>query len=59
MTYNFDPDRWYENELAALEREREAGCLNRSDYEKCKDQLMDRYDAMMQRLDGTFEIPKQ
>lgn len=57
MTYNFDPDRWYDNELAALEHERKAGHLNRWDYEKREDELMERYDVMVQRLDGTYRIP--
>ncbi|MCK7514088.1 MAG: hypothetical protein MZV70_65475 [Desulfobacterales bacterium] len=29
MTYNFDPDRWYENERAALEERPPVGRLER------------------------------
>jgi hypothetical protein len=57
VTYNFDPDRWYDNELAALEHERQSGSLTPPDYETRKDQLLDRYDAMVKRLDGTYRIP--
>ena len=43
MTYNFDPDGWLNNELAALEFEFKAGRLDESAYERQKDQLMERY----------------
>jgi len=58
MTYNFDPDRWLDNELAALELELKAGRLDESDVERLKDALMDRYDEMVTRLDGTYRISK-
>lgn len=56
MTYNFDPDRWYEIELAALEMAVAKGKLTVSDFEKQKERLMDRYDDMVDRLDGTYRI---
>lgn len=56
MTYNFDPDRWYDNELAALEAAYRAGRLDRAVFERRRDQLVDRYDDMVARLDGTFRI---
>jgi hypothetical protein len=56
MTYNFDPDRWYDNELAALERMAKDGRLDKTAFEKQKDRLMDRYDEMIARLDGTYRI---
>ena len=59
MTYNFDPDRWLDNELVALDFELKAGRLDESDYEKHKDRLMDRYDDMVARLDGTYRISKE
>lgn len=59
MTYNFDPDRWYDNELAVLERAFKAGRLDKSDYEARKDSLLDRYDEMVARLDGTYRILKE
>jgi hypothetical protein len=62
VTYNFDPDRWYDNELAALEHERQSGSLAPPDYETRKDQLLDRYDAMDQAaarygIPGIYRIP--
>jgi hypothetical protein len=59
MTYNFDPDRWLDNELAVLEFEFKGGRLDESDYERQKDRLMDRYDDMVARLDGTYRISKE
>jgi hypothetical protein len=56
MTYNFDPDRWLDNALAALENDFRSGRLNPSDYEAEKDRLIDRYDEMVDRLDGTYRI---
>ena len=59
MTYNFDPDRWLDNELAALDAAFNAGKLNAPEYEKQKDTLMERYDDMVARLDGTYQIVKE
>ncbi len=59
MTYNFDPERWLDNELAALELELKSGRVDESDAEKQTDSLMDRYDEMVSRLDGTYRIVKE
>jgi hypothetical protein len=56
MTYNFDPDRWLDNELTALEFEFKAGRIDASAIERQKDSLMDRYDDMVTRLDGTYRM---
>ncbi|HSO18651.1 MAG TPA: hypothetical protein VLT88_04300 [Desulfosarcina sp.] len=56
MTYNFDPDRWYEIELDALEADFRTGRLDASEFERRKDRLMQRYDDMIERLDGTYRI---
>jgi hypothetical protein len=58
MTYNFDPDRWLDNEMAAVEFEFKAGRIDESDLERHKDALMDRYEEMVARLDGTYRILK-
>jgi len=58
VTYNFDPDRWYDNELAVLEFAVKKGALEAAEFEKQKERLMDRYDDMVARLDGTYRIPK-
>ena len=58
MTYNFDPDRWYDNELEVLRECRKAGELNDQEYEQAVADLNRRYDEMVERLDGSYQIPK-
>lgn len=58
MTYNFDPDRWYANERAALEECRRLEAWSEADYEAALEDLDRRYDEMVRRLDGTYQIPK-
>ena len=59
MTYNFDPDRWYDNELTALRSAREAGEMTDEEYEKACEELDSKYEAMWSRLDGSYQIPKR
>ena len=58
MTYNFDPDRWYENEREMLDSRHQAGEINEQDYKKALSDLDRRYDEMLTRLDGTYQVPK-
>ena len=58
MTYNFDPDRWYDNELAVLKERRRTGELNAREYDAAVDDLERRYNEMVDRLDGSYQIPK-
>jgi len=58
MTYNFDPDRWYENELAALKARYKSGELRAKQFEDAVADLDRRYDEMLNRLDGTYQIPR-
>ena len=57
MTYNFDPDRWYDNEYAILEHSLEQGRITRSEFDRQVAVLSEKYDDMIARLDGTYEIP--
>ncbi len=57
MTYNFDPDRWYENERNAILAEYRSGKKTAQQYNDAIDDLQLRYDEMMDRLDGTYQIP--
>ena len=57
MTYNFDPEAWLERQRAALEARRDRGEISDDTY---RDQLIEldrRYEEMVARLDGTYEIP--
>ena len=57
MTYNFDPERWYENERSAIEAEYRSGKKTAQQYMDAIADLYRRYDEMMNRLDGTYQIP--
>ena len=54
MTYNFDPERWYDNERAALDRRRKQ--LSEEAYLQALAELDRRYEEMLDRLDGTYRI---
>jgi hypothetical protein len=59
MTYNFDPDRWFDNEYTALEGLLKQGELSRNAYETALEDLERRYDEMLERLDGTYRLPEE
>ena len=59
MTYNFDPDRWYESHRAALEGRRERGEIDADAFEREMADLEHRYEEMLERLDGTYQIPRR
>lgn len=59
MTYNFDPERWYENERSLIEREYKSGKKNIEQYMEAIEALYSRYDEMTDRLDGTYQIPNK
>jgi hypothetical protein len=56
VTYNFDPDRWYENQRQALDAKRAAGALDDEAYQAALDRLEGRYDEMTSRLDKPFDL---
>ena len=58
MTYNFDPDRWYEREREMLDARHRAGEIGEQEYKKALSELDRRYDEMLDRLDGTYQVPK-
>ena len=51
MTYNFDPDRWFDNQQARLEQERKEGRITPEEYEDRLGQLTEEYEEMLRRLD--------
>jgi hypothetical protein len=57
VTYNFDPEGWLERNRAAIEARRSRGELDDEAYADELAQLERRYDEMVARLDGTYEIP--
>ena len=52
MTYNFDPDQWYENEIAFLEKKYTLGEIARPEFNQKLTELTRRYEAILDRLDG-------
>ena len=56
VTYNFDPEKWLEAHRAALEARRARGELADADMEAELRELDRRYDELVARLDGTYEI---
>ena len=58
MTYNFDPEKWYDMERRVLDRRLESQELDHQAYEKALDALNRRYEEMLDRLDGSYEIPQ-
>ena len=58
MTYNFDPERWYENEYSALEVLHKKSKITDSEFEEARSDLLQRYEDMLFRLDRTYQLPK-
>jgi hypothetical protein len=56
MTYNFDPDQWYDNQRRALDAKRDRGGLTPAEYQAGLDDLERRYDEMSSRLDKPFDL---
>ncbi len=57
MTYNFDADRWYANQRRLLEARRAAGELDDVGLVAAVAELDRRFEEMLARLDGTFQLP--
>ena len=58
MSYNFDPDRWYENERGMLEHRYKKGEISGREYSDAIRDLERRYNDMLDRLDGTYQLPE-
>ncbi len=56
MTYNFDPEKWLEARRAVLDARRARGELGDVEMEAELRELDRRYDELVTRLDGTYEI---
>ena len=57
MTYNFDPDRWLETRRAVLKARRDSGEIDDAEFEAALLELDQRYEDIVARLDGTYQIP--
>ena len=56
MTYNFDPDRWYENELDFLEFRHQSGKITEPEFIQSLEELDRQHSDMWNRLDGTYQM---
>lgn len=57
MTYNFDPDKWYENEIAFFKNSYKSKKISEHEYKASLEELDRRHEEMWRRLDGTYQIP--
>jgi hypothetical protein len=57
VTYNFDPELWLESHRAALAARRDRGEIDDAEFESELEELDRRFEEMVARLDGTYEIP--
>ena len=58
MTYNFDPERWYDNEKAFLDRQYGSGEISKAVYCSALKALEHRMGAMWARLYGSYQMPE-
>lgn len=56
MTYNFDPDQWYQNEFEFIKTKHKSGKINKRELKTALNELEKRYEEMCHRLDGTYQI---
>ncbi|RLB93078.1 MAG: hypothetical protein DRH26_04745 [Deltaproteobacteria bacterium] len=56
MTYNFDPDKWYDNELFLIHSKLKIGEITLNEYDQAVEVLDKKQEEMWKRLDGTYQI---
>ena len=56
MTYNFDPDKWYENESYILNLKLVKEEITQNQYDELLEVLDKKLDEMWNRLDGTYQL---
>lgn len=59
MTYNFDPDQWYDNQRDLLESRYRSGDLDRKEYKTALRELDRKLEEMWKRLDNTYRLPDE
>lgn len=59
MTYNFDPERWFDNEMTALEKRHAAGELSDAEFEEAQSKLVDKYEEMLERVNIRYEYSSE
>ena len=56
MTYNFDPDKWYDNESFLIQSKLKTGKITQNEYDEAVEILDNKLEEMWKRLDGTYQI---
>ena len=56
MTYNFDPDKWYGNELFIIQTKLKKDEITQEEYDLAVLALDQKIEEMWKRLDGTFQV---
>jgi hypothetical protein len=56
MTYNFDPDKWYDDELFLIKSQLKTGKITQNEYDEAAKILDKKLEEMWKRLDGTYKI---
>ncbi len=56
MTYNFDPDKWYDNELLLIRSKLKTGEIKQDEYDLAVEILEKKHEEMWERLDGTYQV---
>ncbi len=51
LTYNFDPDRWFDMEETALKARLAKGDLDQQEFDLAMAALADKYEEMLERVD--------
>jgi hypothetical protein len=55
MTYNFDPDRWFEIELAALDERLERGEIDSASHGRVLEDLHQRLEELRERMHAPYD----
>lgn len=56
MTYNFDPDKWYDIEFVILKTRLEKKEFSPEEFDLAVQALEQKHEEMWNRLNGTYQI---
>ncbi len=56
MTYNFDPDRWYDNEILVLKQQLNSKKITKDQFNLGMEILEKRHEEMWNRLNSSYIV---
>ncbi len=56
MTYNFDPDKWFDDELFMIQTKLKTGEVTQDEYDQAFLELEQKLSDMWTRLDNTYQV---